>query len=195
MGLITINEKIELRNIILSGQFDDSIQVKNNEHICKDGTIYDYSSITNVNSMFADIESLNNIPLFDTSNVDSFYCMFSCCFSLTSVPLLDMSRATNSCYMFNNCSSLKNIPLLNTSNILYNTSMFFGCSSLHNLPSLDFFNVKSLSDSIFNGCSNLDNRDKLLILSKKTNDNIFKKYIFSKDISKNKIDKMLLEYI
>jgi surface protein len=112
-----ITSKKELRDIILSGRFDDSIQVKNTEHICKDGTIYDYSSITDMNRMFAHCYSLETIPLFDTSNVTDMSYMFFNCSSLTLIPLLDTSNVTDMSFLFCHDLDLKIIPSLDTSKV------------------------------------------------------------------------------
>jgi hypothetical protein len=72
----------KLRDVILSCKFDDSIKVKNNEHICKDGSIYDYSSLTNIHSIFACQITLTTVPLFNISNVVHSLSAFLNCISL-----------------------------------------------------------------------------------------------------------------
>jgi hypothetical protein len=120
--------------------------------------------------------------------------MFSSCKQLKYLPSIDLGNVLDMSYMFENCTSLISISLTNTFNVNFNTSCFHNCISLTSIPLLDFSNIKKLSHFIFYGCEKLNKRDKLLILSKKTNDDIFKKCILSKDISENKIDKMLSEY-
>jgi surface protein len=137
--IFKITKKNELMKIILLGTFDNSIQIKNNEHICKDGTIYDYSSITNMSDMFFGCISLNSIPLFDTSNVTNMSDMFFGCTSLTSIPLFDTSNVTSMDTMFYNCISLNSIPFLNISSLLYFTGIFKSCSSLPKTEQVKFF--------------------------------------------------------
>jgi surface protein len=104
-----ITTNCELRDIILSGEFDNPIQVKNNEHICKNGTIYDYSSITDMSFMFDSCRPFTTIPLFDTSNVTDMCSMFQYCYNLTEIPQLNISNVSNITDIFYECSSLTKI--------------------------------------------------------------------------------------
>jgi hypothetical protein len=104
--VIKITKKQELKKIILSGMFDDSIQVKNTEHICKDGSIYDYSEITDLTTMFDSSIGVNSIPLFDTSNVINMWGLFYNCSSLTSIPLLNISNVEQMPFIFDSCKKL-----------------------------------------------------------------------------------------
>jgi surface protein len=162
--VIKIITKEELRDVILLGKFDNSIQVKNTEHICSDGSIYDYSSITDTSNMFGiHYPDLISIPLIDTSNVTHMNNMFEDCFSLTSIPLFNTSKVIDLSFMFFGCSSLKNIPQFDiTDNIINLSCMFFGCSSLKNIPQFDITdNIIDLTYMFF-GCSSLKNIDKLM---------------------------------
>jgi surface protein len=100
-----ITTKQELRDLILSGIFHDPAQVQNDEHICKDGSIYDYSEISNFSYMLSN-SSLITMPLLDTSNVLDMYAMFRNCKSLTSIPLLDTSNVLDMHAIFSKCYSL-----------------------------------------------------------------------------------------
>jgi surface protein len=151
--IIKITKKDELRDIILSGNFDDSIQVKNDEHICKDGTIYDYSEITDMSWMFencgsfsalssqTDEKNLNieTIPLFDTSNVTNMKGMFFSCSSLITIPDLDTLNTTNISYMFKNCYHLTMIPKLDTKKVVRFYGIFSGCSNFTIEEKLRFY--------------------------------------------------------
>jgi hypothetical protein len=112
--LIILTSKDQLKSIILSGQFDNSIQVKNNEHICKDGSIFDYSSIIDFSFIFSDCFDLVELPLLDTSNVSNMKNAFSNCSNLKFIPLLDTSNVTDFFKVFWNCSSLEHIPNFST---------------------------------------------------------------------------------
>jgi surface protein len=170
-----ITEKKELREVILSGKFNNSIQVKNTEHICKDGSIYDYSSITDMSNMFrVHYPDLISIPLIDTSNVIHMNNMFEDCFSLTSIPSFNTSKVIDLSCMFFGCSSLENIPQFDiTDNIIDLTYMFFGCSSLKNIDKLMFY------------LQHIKEKDELLIKCLEQN---------PKSFSNNKIKELLKEF-
>jgi surface protein len=102
-NIIKINTKKKLRDLILSGKFDDATQVKNNEHICKDGTIYYYSAVTDMSNMFFECSFLTTIPLFNTSNVVDMSYMFDGCQKLKQIPFLDLSNLEMFRYIFSNC--------------------------------------------------------------------------------------------
>jgi surface protein len=135
-NIIKITTKEQLRKIILSGDFDNSIQVKNDEHICKDGSIYDYSSITDLSELFFLKSDMKKIPLFDTSNVTNMDSMFEECNKLITIPLLNTSKVTDMTEMFFNCHSLQSIPKLDTSNVVEMPFMFFNCISLINISNI-----------------------------------------------------------
>jgi surface protein len=165
-NIIKIRKEEELRDIILSGKFDDAIQIKNNEHICKDGTIYDYSEITSTSYMFNGYASLTTIPLFDTSNITDMSGMFAECYSLTTIPLFDTSNVTDMSFLFFSCSKLTFVPLLDTSNVTKMGSMFYYCISLPKLKQIKF----------------LYQKDKLLLKSLELNPELF---------SEKKLDELL----
>jgi surface protein len=140
-NIIKITTKYKLRDIILSGEFDNSIQIKNTEHICCDGTIYDYSSIIDLSYMFDNCYFLTSIPLFDTSNVTNMNNMFKNCYKLKTIPLFNTFRVLYAQEMFDSCSSLVNLPLFDFSSLKNMRSMFSYCYSLTSIPD---FNTKSV---------------------------------------------------
>jgi surface protein len=153
--IIKITTKEELKKeIILSDNFNNSIQVKNKEHICQDGTIYDYSEITDLSWMFHGCSSLTSIPLFDTSNVTNMSFIFHNCASLKNIPLLNTSNVTDMNGMFENCWELKTVPLFDTSNVINMSYMFSCCKSLTTVPLLDTSSVTNMS-YMFNNCYSL----------------------------------------
>jgi surface protein len=204
-NVIKITETEELRDIILSGQFDDSIQVKNTEHICQDGTIYDYSEITDLSGMFLDCSSLTTIPLFDTSNIIRMDGMFHSCSSLISIPMFDISNVTHMSFMFSRCSSLTSIPLFdlsNLTNIIDVKTMFYNCFNLTKIP---FSDIKKLTnvESAFYGCSSLLDtelikffyqKDKLLLKSLELNPKLFSEDKLKELLSEEKLNKLLEKY-
>jgi surface protein len=140
-NIITITTKEQLRDIILSGKFNNSTQVKNSEHICSDGSVYDYSSITDLSELFFLKNNIKKIPLFDTSNVTNMDSMFEECNSLITIPLFNTSNVVSMSEMFFNCHSLKSIPNLDTSNVLDMSFMFFNCISLFLISDI-YYNPK-----------------------------------------------------
>jgi surface protein len=191
---LTINNKEELKSIILLKKFEDSIQVKNTEHICKDGSVFDYSSITDLSQMFRDYRNLKSIPLFDTSNVTNMQAMFHSCSNITSVPLFNTSNVTNMKAMFFGCSNLKYIPLLDTSNVIDTSLMFSYCFELQKIPIIDITNSlrKKTFSSMFHECTSLPYENRLRIFYK--NDKIILKLLNENKISKEKIIELLEKY-
>jgi hypothetical protein len=170
--IIKITSRNTLKKIILSGKFDDSIQVKNNEHICKDGSIYDYSNVTDMSFMFHNCIQLKSMPLLDTTAVFTMSNMFYGCSSLISFPKLDISNVIDFTFIFGNCTSLTSIPLFDISNapqIPYMRFMFSNCSSLSKIDLVKFFYQK----------------DKLLLKNLETNPQLF---------LTEKLDKLLEKY-
>jgi surface protein len=184
---ITSNK--ELRDIILSGQFDDSIQVKNTEHICKDYTIYDYSEITNLKDLCCRETTLIEFPLIDTSNITDMSGMFKDCTSLITIPLLDTSNVTNITYMFYNCSSLTSIPLLDTSNVTDMSFLFCHDLDLKTIPSLDTSKVVDFSCVFYN--SNITDISKFKFIF--NNDKVIMKSFELGLLSQEKLKHMVKE--
>jgi len=143
--LIKITTAKELREIVLDG---------------KDPSLYDYTTITNMNSLFGDCRGLKTIPWLDTSNVVDMEHMFSNCESLESIPLLDTSNVKNARFMFIGCKKLKTIPLLDTSNVTDMLGMFKWCLELKTIPQLDVARVER-ANIMFQWCIELTSIPKL----------------------------------
>lgn len=109
---------------------------------------------TNAYRMFAECNSLIEVPQLDTSNVTNMEEMFNSCYSLTTIPQLDTSKVTNMARMFNGCKSLTEVPQLDTSKVTNMGWLFRLCSSLTNLPLLNATSVTNV-DLIFNLSSSL----------------------------------------
>ena len=90
--------------------------------------LFDTSSVTNMEDMFANCSSLTSVPLFDTSSCTNMMSMFSKCSSLTTVPIFDTSSVTDMKNMFKSCSSLTAVPLLDTSSCTNMMTMFRDCT-------------------------------------------------------------------
>jgi surface protein len=191
---IKITTKEELKFIILSGKFDNAIQVKNNEHICQDGSIYDYSSITDISWMFHNCSNLQTIPLFDTSNITDMSRMFSYCLVLTHIPLLDTSNVTDASRMFYNCIALKNIPLLDTSNVTNMQFIFAYCISLTTIPKLNNSNVIKLDDKIFSYCQALQKIEKIKFFYQKNKILLKNLELNPRLFSEQKLDELLFKF-
>ena len=108
-------------------------------------SIFDFSNVTNMSSMFFGCSKLTSVPLFYTSNVTNMYGMFNGCSSLTNVPEFDTSNVTNMSYMFSYCSSLTSVPLFNTSNVTNMENAFRNTISLNSIPQFDTSNVNNMS--------------------------------------------------
>jgi surface protein len=131
--IIKVNSIQKLKTLVLSGKFDNSIQVKNNEHICQNGSIYDYSEMTDLSHMFEYCSTLRGLPLFDTSNITDMSHMFS--FStLEKFPKgFDTSNVTNMNYMFGHCHDLITIEEIDVSSVESNSEMCFRAYQLEKI--------------------------------------------------------------
>ena len=109
---------------------------------------------TSAYHMFADCNSLTEVPPLDTSKVTNMAGMFFSCRSLTEVPPLDTSKVTDMNQMFNGCTSLTTIPPLDTSKVTNMGWLFRLCSSLTNLLLLNATSVTNV-EFIFNLSSSL----------------------------------------
>ena len=101
----------------------------------------DTSNVEIMENMFSYCRSLQSIPLLNTSNVITMKSMFSECDKLLSIPQLDTSKVTNMSYMFDGCELLTTIPQLDTSKATEMNCMFQGCTALESIPLLDFSNA------------------------------------------------------
>jgi surface protein len=117
-------------------------------------SLLDTSSVTNMNQMFRSCSSLQTIPLLDTSSVTNMTNMFASCSSLQTIPLLDTSSVTNMTNMFTSCSGLQTIPLLDTSSVTNMDQMFIDCRSLQIVPLFDTSSVTNMSN-MFRSCFSL----------------------------------------
>ena len=70
-------------------------------------SLFDTSTVTNMNQMFSMCSYLTSVPLFDTSKVTTMKNMFSQSNSLTSVPLFDTSKVNNVNFMFAFCTKVQ----------------------------------------------------------------------------------------
>ena len=103
------------------------------------GNNFDTSNVTNMNFMFANCESLEELDLsfFKTNKVTDMGLMFYCCYSLQTANLngFDTSNVTNMQGMFYYCNSLTSLDLskFDTSQVSNMSYMFYYCDSLTNL--------------------------------------------------------------
>ena len=125
----------------------------------------DISGVTNIDSMFASMESIPFITPMDTSAVKSMANCFSQCKLLANFPITTMENVTNASGAFGACSKLldvgelnllsatnvssmfvnsgvANISMINTSKITNMAYIFQKCGNLKNVPISDFSNVQ-----------------------------------------------------
>ena len=136
----------------------------------EDYSHWDTSNVEDMNSMFKDCESLDDIQFlekWDTSNVTNMSSMFEGCRELSELDSLsgmNTSSVTNMSSMFKDCESLKGDENLlslnnwNVSNVTNMSSMFQWCfSGLDNINFLSGWDTSSVTDmsSMFEWCSNL----------------------------------------
>ena len=124
------------------------------------------SSVTNLNAMFRDCESLTELDLSgsNSENVKDMKEMFSGCRALSKLDLTSFKtgQVTTMENMFCDCSTLETLDVssFNTENVTTMLGMFNNCSSLRslNLPGFNTANVTQMS-SMFIKCSSLRSLD------------------------------------
>jgi hypothetical protein len=113
------------------------------------------ASGTNLESMFNQCNSLQEIPNLNTNNATNFSSMLQHCISLLKVPTFsDTSKVTSMNFLFAFCRQLTQIPTLNTSNVTNVNGMFWGCVSIKTIPLMDFSKVTT-AQNLFRDCSSL----------------------------------------
>ena len=124
------------------------------------------SSVTNLNAMFRDCESLTELDLSgsNSENVKDMSEMFYGCRALSKLVLTDFKTGQVSTMesMFLGCSTLETLDVssFNTENVTTMVGMFNNCSSLRSLDLTGFntANVTGMS-SMFKKCSSLRSLD------------------------------------
>ena len=124
------------------------------------------SSVTNLNAMFRDCESLTELDLSgsNSENVKDMSEMFYGCKALSKLALTDFKtgQVTTMESMFLGCSTLETLDVssFNTENVTTMVGMFNNCSSLRSLD-LPGFNTANVTDmsSMFQKCSSLRSLD------------------------------------
>lgn len=117
--------------------------------------------LTNIAYMFGGCTSLVSVKFgegFDTSSVTEMQGMFSDCESLRTldVSYFNTSNVTNMSKLFYNCKSLESIDLSNWDfrNVTDISEMFSGCENLKEIiVSRDYINNDLMNESIFEGTS------------------------------------------
>lgn len=129
----------------------------------------DFSSTTDMSSMFVYDESLTSVDLsgIDMSKVKEVYGMFQQCTSLQTVNLTgcDTGSCTNFTNMFGSCSSLteiKGLAGLDTHSATSLINMFYGCSKL---TSIDVSNFDTSNVTGFKGMFGFCTRVKCVDVS------------------------------
>ena len=135
-------------------------------------TYFDFSKVTNINSLFESCESLESIPYFDTSSCTSMQDAFKNTRKLTNIPLYDTSNVTymrNLLYM----SGITQMPMFNTSKVTNMEGIVKYAPNLEVFPELDTSNVTNMSSAFYQAESlkeikklnfgKVTNIDKLLV--------------------------------
>jgi hypothetical protein len=108
---------------------------------------------TDCTSMFAELSSLQSVPLFDTSSVTDFNSFFIRCIKLSNVPVFDLSSAINLTAFFHTCTALVEPPFMDTSNATTFSQMFLN-AGVTILPLYDLSNATAVG-SMFQSCVGL----------------------------------------
>lgn len=99
--------------------------------------LFDTSTAVNTSLMFAGCYNLQTVPNFNLSSSTNTVTMFQNCYSLTTIPAFVLGTGTNATQMFLNCYSLVNVGLMNTSGVINFSAMFNTCISLRTIPLID----------------------------------------------------------
>ncbi len=124
------------------------------------------SRLDNTSYMFDNCRSLTSLNLgnnFSTTYINKYTAMFRGCSSLTSLDVSGFNIATDRGVhmheMFSGCSSLTSLDLsnFNTTTVALMNSMFNGCTNLQNINFGSNFTTAAVTNvsNMFSGCSNL----------------------------------------
>lgn len=119
--------------------------------------VFNTTNVSSAESVFRGCAALKSLPELDYSNILNVFYIFYGCESLTTVSNLNVENATNVGYLFNSCKLLTEISQLNCSKAENVTGMFGNCTSLITLPELDFSNATKELSAVFSNCNNLTN--------------------------------------
>lgn len=106
------------------------------------------STKTDINSMFKNCSSLENISGLDTSNVTDVSNLFYGCSAMERIPILDTSKATSISGLFYGCHLLKQINMLDFSEATSNRSIFSGCNLLSNIKNIQSIKISLTISSL-----------------------------------------------
>ena len=159
---ITINYKINNRNIINIFGTDFVTNNKNNCRIIINGQEHELKQNIKINDNLINKDILE-IKLKGIKNITDMSYIFSNCQTLFSIPDItnwDTTNITNMSYMFFNCSNLQSLPDISnfiTNNVNNFNSMFSGCNSLLTLPDISKWNTHKVTNmsNMFSYCSSL----------------------------------------
>jgi len=129
-----------------------------------DFTNFDFSMLTDINSMFHGCENVievKGINCFNSPKIIDMKHMFCKCVNIKYIDLnIDTSNTIDMSFMFNECFKLKTIKGINkfiTNKVINMESMFQNCRNLENLNlNFDTINVTNMK-FMFNECHSLKN--------------------------------------
>ena len=134
---------------------------------------FDFTNVTNLNSMFYKDSSLEFLPALDLKNITSASNMFSICSSLTILPKLNLSGVQNMKGMFQRCSNLKYVPDFDFSSAT-TLSSFYSNTAIEEIGNIIAPNC-TYADSIFFNCKHLKKIGRLYFADSANNNKIFDK--------------------
>ena len=124
------------------------------------------NKLTNLEYMFSECKSLNNIEelkYLNTMEVNNFQYMFQGCSSISDIKALEnwnVSKGNNFSFMFSGCTSMSDINILKKWDVSNGSNfhgLFYGCTSISDINALEKWNVSNGNDFsyIFSGCKSL----------------------------------------
>ena len=116
---------------------------------------YDFSGVTNAQSMFQGCSSLTSFSQTNFSSATNVSQLFQSCSGITSFPNLDCSNATSSQQMFQSCRMVT-APNITFTKLQNSMSMFNNCENLENVPIYDTSKIQSFwLEEMFSYCLKL----------------------------------------
>ncbi len=148
------------------------------------------SEVTDMSSMFKDCQALTSLDLstFSTDKVTDMNNMFNDCNKLTSLTLTSFNteNVVDMESMFNKCSTLPTLELtsFNTAKVKNTKLMFTDCSALKTITVSNAFALDNdtISEGMFQGCSDLINFDSKLDDKTKAKDIRLGGYLCNSDL-------------
>jgi hypothetical protein len=117
----------------------------------------DLSAMTDYGSCFTNCYSLKTVPQLNNTGLANYASAFTSCANLITIPAFHSASSLSN--TFNSCRSLEYLPTIVGRLVGSSSSIFANCSNLRKATIDITSGVNVLNNSIFNGCSSLEEVD------------------------------------